>query len=643
MNGDSLKEVKTVHPQSEKGATLPLLVIILLIIGIFVGVKLIDVPQLLRSRASSDQIKFLSNNTSQRDGKTYLLSNKAEVEVNYTPESQFLSNQCQNPPLEVPVLALAYFPRDPQKPMFLDQEETGWEASQPIEDWEADTQVMMDKLLSFASDATKFHGYKDPNAVPFLNFKIIDYKKFYTPIPRGLQNSPTTHLPNYAQIMKDVGICDLVDNQGVKEVWMYGYHSDKIVPDESRMSSRYGDVSNSLPKEETLPDDLKLPVCSKAYTLYNFTYQPGARFIADGGIGNNVHNRIHQIENTIPFIEEKWPPNPPFNTSAESSSIYWGDFSEYLQRDPKQVNPDGSRAAGYKSSCGNAHIGPNWGFARQEEYGYSSPAKYYTSFNCESWHPDDSKTTYINAGCERWGCTELGFYKWFMQNMPGYQNGIEYKGQKMRNWWEAIYDFDSFVEGGRSLYGGSIVPNLCGVEGMVTFRVDESLEALSSAPFRQYSPENKKFEHIFKDGSPGTKVLYVQFKGTDGKLTSPAQASIILQPDENISEFASCNNNNLASLRWPAVEGATNYTIRINKHPETWEPEYTGTDILTPSFGDRAFEAGENTSVSVQLSAGSYSGWTITPSVNNQIRADLEIKREGFQCSGGGGGGSSGG
>jgi hypothetical protein len=36
--------------------------------------------------------------------------------------------------------------------------------------------------------------------------------------------------------------------------------------------------------------------------------------------------------------------------------------------------------------------------------------------------------------------------------MPGYHNGIVYKGQRMRNWWEAMYDFDGFIDRGRSLY-----------------------------------------------------------------------------------------------------------------------------------------------------------------------------------------------
>jgi len=58
----------------------------------------------------------------------------------------------------------------------------------------------------------------------------------------------------------------------------------------------------------------------------------------------------------------------------------------------------------------------------------------------------------MNANCTQWGCTETGFYKWFMQNIPGYENGIVYKGIPMRNWWEAMYDFNAFIDAGRSLY-----------------------------------------------------------------------------------------------------------------------------------------------------------------------------------------------
>jgi hypothetical protein len=39
-----------------------------------------------------------------------------------------------------------------------------------------------------------------------------------------------------------------------------------------------------------------------------------------------------------------------------------------------------------------------------------------------------------------------------MQNIPGYNNCITYQGQNMRNWWDAMYDFNGFIDQGKTLY-----------------------------------------------------------------------------------------------------------------------------------------------------------------------------------------------
>lgn len=372
-------------------------------------------------------------------------SRASQTQQNLCPAQAFL-------PVNVSVLVLEYFPKDPGNPDLLDGIETGWRGDatvggRTISFWEQKTDEMVDAAIPIINESTKYHGYKDAAAQQFLNYTVLERKKFYNPIPRGFrlgtnqQGSPN-YRPDYNSILSNLNICDYVDSRGIKEVWMYGYHSDVIVPDESRMSSKYGDVSNSLPKEESLPARFKLPVCQNSYVLYNFTYQPGGK----DTMSNNFHNRLHQIENIIPFIENKWPPVREDRVDTNiPGSVFWGDFSEYVQ--------DYTERSTYRSSCGNSHNTPNWS-DRGSGYLYNLTGK--RDFNCETWHPDDTRTTYINAGCERWGCSEIGYYKWWMQNLPGYNNGIEFQGRKMRNWWEGMYDFNAFVEKGRSLYADSI-------------------------------------------------------------------------------------------------------------------------------------------------------------------------------------------
>ncbi len=329
----------------------------------------------------------------------------------------------------VPVLVMAYYPPDPANPLYLDPVETGW-SGMLITTMQQATQDMVTAGQELISDATRYHGYKEPNAPIFLNYYTDEKIEFMLPMPRGYPLGGGEYRPHYNQILSAVNICDYVDGHGVKEVWIYGYHAAVIVPDESKMSGKYGDVSNAYPHDEDIPLQYRLPRCVNSYVMYNFTYQPGGKY----EMGNTIHNRLHQLENVIFYAENRG--YPPSNSNV-IGSLFWDDFSVYGDR---------ASLAGYRASCGNTHSPPN----TTEGYRYDSTA--FADNNCETWHPDDSLTVYVNANCTQWGCTDTGFYKWFMQNVPGYANGISFNGKQMRNWWEAMLDFNQFIDAGRSLY-----------------------------------------------------------------------------------------------------------------------------------------------------------------------------------------------
>lgn len=353
-------------------------------------------------------------------GTTPLSVDWAKLKTFVTPESL---------PLQVPVLVLAYYPRDPTNLNYLDPVETGWN-NFLITDMRTATQGMIDAGQALIGEATRYRGYKNLNAPQFLEYYTYRKIEYFYKMPRGFPLGGTQYRPNYNRILSNINICDYVDTHGVKEVWIYGYHASVIVPDESKMSSKYGDISNAYPKDEYIPEKYRLPRCMNSYVMYNFTYQPGG----GNAIGNNIHNRMHQIENVVFFAENL---GYPVNNTNAIKSLFWNDFSVY-----------GDRASlpGYQASCGNTHSPPN----TTEGYDYDSLE--YRDNNCETWNPNNNLTTYINNNCNQWGCTDIGFYKWFMQNLPGYDNGIFYKGKLMRNWWEAMYDFDHFIDEGRSIY-----------------------------------------------------------------------------------------------------------------------------------------------------------------------------------------------
>lgn len=366
---------------------------------------------------------------------TYLLSSIILAVASFMPSHQAaayatqtsdsLTSQAQSLPIRVPVLVLAYYPPSAANAAYLDPSETGI-SNYLIADMQAKVQETVTSAQAIITDGTRYHGYKNPNAPAYLTYYTYDQLEYFAPMPTGVYLGSGAYRPNYNLILSDLNICDYVDAHGVKEVWIYGYHSQTIAPDESKLSSKYGDVSNAAPKDESLPSYYRLPRCDNAYTMYNFNYMTG--------VANNLHNRLHQIENLIFFAEDL---GYPLNNNSVTQSLFWNDFSVYGNRD---------QLAGYRASCGNTHRSPN----TTEEYKYDS--RQYAANNCETWHPDDSKTTYTTANCEQWGCTDVGFYTWYMQNLPGYNNGIVYQGKQMRNWWEAVYDFDAFIDEGWSLY-----------------------------------------------------------------------------------------------------------------------------------------------------------------------------------------------
>jgi hypothetical protein len=320
------------------------------------------------------------------------------------------------PSLMMPILAMAFYPPSSGNPAYLDEIETGI-SSRLITTMQSYVQQMIDEGVPFVSEATRYHGYKDSTSRNYLQYRMYGKIEYNYAIPRGYQTGTSSYMWDLAAILRNINICNYIDGAGVKEIWIYGYETAVMHPSESKMSSRYGDISNSKHDEE-LPEIYRLPRCTNSYTVYSFNY--------GREIETNIENRMHQIDRVMMYID--------YNT-------YMKDYSE-------DVTP--GLVHSYPSSCGCTHFTPNWVSYATDEYIYNL-SNYHLS-NCETWHPNDSLTTYINLNCTQWGCTKLGFFRWYMQNLPGKNNGISYNGKMMRNWWDAIYDFNAYIDAGKSFY-----------------------------------------------------------------------------------------------------------------------------------------------------------------------------------------------
>lgn len=261
--------------------------------------------------------------------------------------------------------------------------------------------TIKNETLQALEEGSKYRGTGPVN----MDYSIIREREYLEALPLGQSLGGGLYHPDYMQILNRENICDLVDNQGLKEVWLFGYHYGNIVPVESNMSGPNGDISNSNRSND-------MPICSKTYVLYNYNY----------GRGSNeaTHNHGHQIESVMAHFDQvTW-------------DKFAGPWKTYTTSDGSPQNPH---------RCGWTHSPPNAG---EPQYIYNS--SHYVWTDCDDWRPNGfGNATFIN--CTRWQCDERRFHIWRWQNIPGYNNQL----LGVTNWWDFIGDFDAVTQNGQKL------------------------------------------------------------------------------------------------------------------------------------------------------------------------------------------------
>lgn len=309
-------------------------------------------------------------------------------------------------PYQMKVLNISYFPVVGDQ---IDTAETGIIASLAFMRQKVAqlTQETMDALV----DGSRYQGDQNPNAPASMQYSVVNSVEYLERIPRSTNMvpwNPGVYRPDYYTILTNLNICSLVEQQGVNEVWMWGYHYGDLEPVESDMAGPYGDISNS----ERNPTDL--PICAKTYVLYNYNY--------NGGTGWTVHDHMHQLEAVYRAIDY---------------DLFWNRF----------VLPYGDDVS--TNHCGWAHFPPN----AVADYDWANQTPVDT--NCDDWHPDGSGTI-ATTNCTGWGCADLPFFLWWMQNLPGQDNTLIDNNRFLRNWWDAIGDFDGVMAAGPTLHASLV-------------------------------------------------------------------------------------------------------------------------------------------------------------------------------------------
>jgi hypothetical protein len=140
---------------------------------------------------------------------------------------------------------------------------------------------------------------------------------------------------------------------------------------------------------------------------------------------------MHQIEAVLNWVDgrDRTPPE------RWSELLFWGRFvgSDHTHR---IVRP----------GCGWAHYPPN----AERDYAWANRRQVETDI--EDWRPDGSGRK-CPVNCERWQGSSLKWFIYWMQNLPGADNGLRDGDRPLTNWWLFLGDFDRAAGMGLKLTG----------------------------------------------------------------------------------------------------------------------------------------------------------------------------------------------
>jgi hypothetical protein len=297
----------------------------------------------------------------------------------------------------IPTLVVNYFPVNGGR---IDRAITG-DVAAPLADVRRHTEATTEQVVQALETGSMYHGYKDPAAQPSLRYQIVDVLEFLEPLPTWPKPGHQVPMTDYNAIMDRIDIKLWVEHRGIKEIWLWGYHGGVVDLWESNMAGPYGDISNS----DRDPHDL--PELSRTYTVYHYNYGRGP--------SEAVEDHMHQIEAVLRHVDP---------------SLFWDRF----------VGQPG------EGRCGWAHYPPN----AERDYDWANPAYVWTDI--EDWTPEGTGPKQ-RLNCERWKSDSLTWFIYWMQNLPGANNGLTYRGQPLTNWWAFIGDFDGAMAARMGLVG----------------------------------------------------------------------------------------------------------------------------------------------------------------------------------------------
>lgn len=211
-----------------------------------------------------------------------------------------------------------------------------------------------------------------------------------------LNNSTTCHQPdlaNYQKFIADYGICEKLNSGEINELWVWG--GPYFGYWEANLAGPNAFWYNSPPTANTS--------CNKLLPIMGFSYERGE--------AEMFEDLSHRVEATMTKVYGGW--------SADEATA-WNQFTLL------DVDKPG------RGGCGNAHNAVN----AQSNNGYDRENTRSVPSICDDFfnYPNLTGTT-KNISCSAWGCTTLGYHKWWFAHLPRAQGQND---GKLNNWWEYL-------------------------------------------------------------------------------------------------------------------------------------------------------------------------------------------------------------
>ena len=273
-------------------------------------------------------------------------------------------------------------------------------------------------------EGSRFRGFKDDAEKPYFGIEVIKCFNIVKDLP--LVNGKM----DFFQIFEMIGLKDLVEKNGVKEVW---FNQTGGFPHESYMSSPNGRADNSASGEDIMPTYEKTYVCypfSPTDSFSNYLHCRGHQFEAQLGKIDPKFFWQDFVGNVRPTFPLCWLPpsgiqgnNPNSSPDEEwrteflgwrlsetgqstSDAIYYDYAKEinyaWIPAPPIWIpNPLGGftmnpdifqwKAASFQNTrCGSCHFAPN----SNKDYAYDRQQSVMSTIL--NWSPDSTEATLVN-------------------------------------------------------------------------------------------------------------------------------------------------------------------------------------------------------------------------------------------------------